>query len=334
MTTKIIDQTSDPGYATLRVVVEKFPGLREMSKTASIDENEFDGLSRDSFAWISQRRFPIHTKEHTALSLGYRKLAHAVPQEVDELLCKAAALYGIDLDTFNPPKMEKVANEYWLLPEIKRFRITSPEDIKPAEEALFHKFAELTVNDRAEAFSRLVDVARHHEVKLSPSTYKLAGFVVTSTRKLKDYLEARQVASGSSPIGKAFAKMAESYRRVPEYWNDRAGQVKLAQAIHELDKEAGISRFYGSKIPDPILTVFNTEKLSEDQVNIGTGMMMDKNKLAALPLSFWEDLLGPEIAKEISPDGQTVDANILAQLLPTLPADTMAVAQRQLAAYK
>ena len=63
-------------------------------------------------------------------------------------------------------------------------------------------------------------------------------------------------------------------------------------------------------------------------------MMIDKNKLAALPLSFWEDLLGPDVAKEISPDGQTVDANILAQLLPTLPADTMAVAQRQLAAYK
>jgi len=331
---KIIDQTSDPGYATLRVVVEKFPGLREMSKTASIDENEFEVLPRDSFAWPSKRRFPIHTKEHTALSLGYRKLAHAVPQEVDELLCKAAELYDISLDLFKSPTMEKTASEYWLLPDIKRFRMTSPEDIKPAEEALFHKFAELTINDRAEAFSRLVDYAKQHEVKLSPSTYKLAGFTVTSTKRLKDYLEARQMAAGASPISKAFAKMAESYKRVPEYWNDRAGQVKLAKAIHELDLEAGINRYYGHKIPDPILTVFNTEKLAEDQVNLGTGMMVDKNKLATLPLSFWEDLLGPDVAKEISPDGQTVDANLLAQLLPTLPSDIMAVAQSQLAAYK
>jgi hypothetical protein len=54
--------------------------------------------------------------------------------------------------------------------------------------------------------------------------------------------------------------------------------------------------------------------------------------LQTLPLSFWEDTLGPDIAKEIAPSG-TVDMTLLSQLLPTLPADLKSALETQLAAY-
>ena len=60
MQNKIVDQTSDSGFATLRVVVERYPELRTFSKTANLDPSEFENLPAESFAWPGQRRFPIH----------------------------------------------------------------------------------------------------------------------------------------------------------------------------------------------------------------------------------------------------------------------------------
>jgi len=333
--TTVIDQTNDPGYSRLRVLTDKFPTLKEFSKTANIAEDEFEKLADSAFAWPAQRKFPVHNKEHAALSIAYRKLASNVPATVDAELNKAAELYGIEKDIYVESPTEKTASEeYWLLPEKSRYRVASADDVKYAETALRHKYAELTIEDRAQTFSRLGVAAKRHDVTLSPSTYKLAGFTVTSTRTLKDYMDARSAASGDTPIGRAFSKIAQEFAGKAAMWNDRQLQIKLASTIHGLDKEAGIDKYYGTKLPDPMLTVFNTEKIAEDQVSLGADFMMDKSKLAALPLDFWKDLLGDDIAAEISTDGQTVNPEALYQLLPTLPADLMAIAQKQLAAYR
>jgi len=334
MTTIPYDQTCDPGYSHLRVVLDRFPELKEVAKTANIDDNEFSNLPDDSFAWPGKRRYPLHTREHTALSLGYRKLAGAVPTEVDQMLEKAASVYEIDPSIFEVSEAEKTASEErYVFPEKQRFLVKTAEDVKLAEQRIREVYPQLTVEDRAEGLFNLCKFAEELGVTLSPSTEKLAGFTLTSTRKLKDWLEARQEVTRGRVYGDAFAKLAESLEGVAPEIHDRTFQVELASAIHELDKEAGITNLYGRKLPDPIQTVFNSEKLAANTLEFGTGMMLDKNKLAALPLSFWKDLLGDSIAAEISSDGETVNPEALMHLLPTLPADVKAIAQKQLASY-
>ena len=117
--TTVIDQTNDPGYSRLRVLVDRFPALREVSKTANIAHDEFAKLADTAFAWPGQRKFPIHSKEHAALSIGYRKLANEkVPPFVDAELEKAASMYDIDEEVFTPVETVKEASEeIWLLPE-------------------------------------------------------------------------------------------------------------------------------------------------------------------------------------------------------------------------
>ncbi len=330
----VIDQTNDPGYATLRVLVDRFPALRDMAKTANIDEDEFTKLADDAFAWPSKRQFPVHTKEHSILSLGYAKLANEkLPVMVTTMLEKAATLYEIEGGVFKEAEIKEAADTYYLLPEKKRFLVSNKEDVKLAEQVLREKYAQLSVEDRAEAFVRLGNIAGAMDVGLSPSTYKLAGFTITSTRELKDWLEARKEASFGTKIAEAYEKLATAYTDVPEHLDDRVTQVKLAQTIHELDKEAGLTGLYGKKLPDPIQTVFNTEKLASEQTKIGS-LGIDDATLASIPLSFWEDALGPDIAKEASLDGQTADPTLLKQILPTLPADLKAVVQTQLAPYR
>lgn len=302
-----------------------------MAKTAELDENEFTDLPASAFAWESRRKFPVHNKAHTAISLGYRKVASAVPLEVDEKLKKAAAAYGIDVSMFDEPEEVKVASDEFFLLESGRFRVASKDDVEYAEKALLRKYAQLTPQERAEAFTNLGKVASHFEVPLQPSTQKLAGFTVTSTQALVDWVEARQAAAEQleSSSASAYAKLAAAYKGGSPYITDRPTQVKLAALLDELDTQAGVDRYYGQSIPDPLQTVFNTEKVAADQVMIGS-LMIDKAKLSGLPLSFWESLLGDDVAKEISTDGEP-DIDKIAPILPTLPQDLAIVAQRQLA---
>jgi len=334
MTTTLYDQTCDPGYAHLRVVLDRFPALQEVAKTANIDEDEFSDLPDSSFAWPGQRRFPLHTREHAALSLGYRKLASAVPREVDEMLEKAAEVYELDDDIY-VASAEKTASaeERYVFPEQQRFLVKTAEDVKLAETRIREIYPTLTVEDRASGMFQLCKLAKEFGVTLHPSTEKLAGFTLTSTQRLKDWLGARREVTRGTVFSDAFDKISQELEGVAPEFHDREIQTKLASAIHELDKEAGLTRLYGRKLPDPIQTVFNSEKLAEDTLELGTGMMLNKQKLAALPLTFWKDLLGDNVASEISSDGETVNPEALMQLLPTLPDDVKAIAQKQLSSY-
>lgn len=328
------DQTCDPGYSYLRTLVARYPKLGEFTKTANIDEGEFSQLPDTAFAWPSERRYPIHTKEHTALSIGYRKLAaQKVPIEVDRTLEKAAHIYEIVDALYAEATEKKALSASYIFPEKQRFMVKSAEDVKLAEQRLRELYTQLSVEDRAEGFQRLRKYARELGVALHPSTEKLAGFTLTSTQRLRDWLDARQEVTRGQVFSEAFEKISSTLDGVAPEFKDEEIQIDLVKAIHKLDKEAGLEKLYGKKLPDPIQTVFNTEKRAEDTVEIGTGFLTDKDRLSSVPLSFWEDVLGEDVVSEISQDNETVDPNMLMQILPTLPNDLKAIVQRQLTAY-
>jgi hypothetical protein len=329
-----IDQTNDPGYARLRVLLGQFPEVRDLVKTANVGPEEFQGLPDSAFAWPGRRQFPIHTREHTALSLGYRKYASAVPQDVDDMLKKAADVYGIDTKIYDKTVTKQAAEERFLIPEKRRFKVASADDVLYAEKVLHEKYAAMSVEDRTAAFYNLCKYAEQFNTKLMPATHKLAGFTITSTRMLKQAFESREMAAkklGSS-YAEAYAKMAGMFEGVEPFVKDRPYQLKLAMALAKMDREAGVDRFYNKSIPDPVRTVFNTDKIASATMKVGTGMLADKQFLSSLPLSFWEDVLGPDIVKEVAPNGE-LNVEVLEQVLPTLPSDIKATVQTQLAAY-
>lgn len=331
-----VDQTNDPGFATLRVLVQRYTELRDMCKTAELDPAAFTELPDDAFAWPGERRYPIHNREQAALSLAYSKVAASpIPSDVLQNLEKAAAIYGVSVTAFDAPTIEKRATEeFWLLPEKRRFRVASPDDVQVAERVLHEKYAQLSVYDRAEAFLQLHNAAEHFNVPLTPSTEKLAGFTITSTQILKDWIEARQEAAIKigSELSSAYGLLASRFKGVRPYITVRNDQIKIASLLNELDHKSGVAQFYGKSILDPLRTVFNTEKLASDAVDLG-GYTFSANKLASLPPSFWSDVLGDDIMREIAPDGN-VKVSTLKEILPTLPRDLKLAVGRQLAAYK
>ena len=331
----IIDQTTDAGFAMLRVLSEKFPAIKEMAKTAELDSDEFSELPTSAFAWPERRMFPLHNREHAVLSLAYSKTASVLPLDVKLNLDRAAEIYGVDTTSFDTESsLEKEASEeHWLLSEQRRFRITSAQDVKLAEQIVSQRYAEFSPVERAEIMHNLVKVAERYEVPLAPSTKKFAGVTLTNTRVLCDWIGARKEAALKihSPLASSYEKLAQAFTNTTDYISDRSYQVKLAKTLSDLDKQSGLDNLYGRKILDPIQTVWNTDKLASQSLSIA-GKMFDKNVLASLPATFWSDAIGPDFAAEIAPGGQ-VDPTALEQIIETLPNDLKASLATNLAAY-
>lgn len=320
---RIIDQYSDPSFGYLVRQVSQMPAIEPFIKSASIEPGDTDALPDTAFAWPSERKFPMHSSEQAALSYAYSKLAADLPTEVTDNLKAALEVYDIPLSAFDTPvvKQASLTDDDYLLPDLRLFPVTSAAEVKYAQARVLEQMSKLDMPHRAMACSNLVKKADHYKVDLHPEVMKLAGFVVSSTRQVQDWLEAR---SAALPVAQhlykvAYETLAEELKAHPPESKDRPGLLKLAAAIAELDEQSGLDRHYDRKIPDPLKTVFNTAKLAAETVDLA-GTMVPVTKLARLPASFWEDLGGRELRDELCPGGK-MDVSKLATIVETLPLD-------------
>jgi hypothetical protein len=333
---KFICQTNDPVQAQLIKVASLFPEAVKEAESADVgDADYFENLPDTCFAMPETRQFPINNREQTLLSIGYSKLASKVPEYVLDSLEKAAQIYDIDTSSmfkFATAEIEAVDEKY-LLPEIKRFKVASATDVPEVEKAFLEFYTKMSTEQRVEAGTNLVKFAEDYSVPLAPGTHKLAGFTLTSTQVLVDWTEARKAAAEKlgSAVAQAYTKVAENLRKLPGYLNNRTDQLALVDMFLDMDKTAGVNAFYGTHIPDPFRTVFNTDKPANSFIKVA-GVLANKQLLAQLPLDFWTDLLGDTGAAEIAPGG-VINPEALAQVVTTLPEDLKVIVEKQLSAY-
>lgn len=213
---------------------------------------------------------------------------------------------------------------HYALPKEKRLPLDSGPQIKLAEHVLCRDYTKLPLEKRADAFSKLVQQARRHDVELNDLTLKMAGMTISSTAVLRDWLEARAAAS-EGKVSEAFDKMAEGLLTAPPYIQDRKDLVKVAATIDELDRKAGLDQYYDRKLPDPLQTVFNTNKLAALMVDLG-GQQVDVAELMQLPPDTWDQLGVPELSEVV----QSGDEATFKQIFDTLPLDIKMTLQAQL----
>ena len=317
----VVDQFSDPVMAHLVRRVSDRPKLAAAIQDFDVDREERDTLPGTAFAWSEKRAFPVHSREHTMLSRVYREGVPNVPAHVDRALKEACEVYGIDESLFARAKVAAApppADEY-LLPDIRRLRVKEAADVKTAEEKLRNEGRNLSIEHRALASRRLVEKAAFYGVNVRDEIRKMAGMTVTDRQPLVDWIEARCEAA---PIEHkdGYQKLANAVKRMPAELRDRAQQVKLAEAIGELDALSGLDRYYDKKLPDPLMTVFNSSKVAGQGVTLA-GRFLPMDRVASYPSTFYSDILGPDIVREASDTSGQMDPYKLAQILETLPTD-------------
>ena len=318
----IIDQFHDPSLAVLVHLVADRPKVAALVSDFDVNPDELDTLPASAFAWPEKRAFPIFSREHAACSRVYRENMSSVPAHVDQTLKEACEVYGIDESIFTREKRAAAFDdpEDYLLPDLKRLKVTNAEQVKVAEEKLVNGFQKLSVEHRAMACKRLVDKAAAYGAKLHPLMHKLAGFTVSTTAVLKDWIEARKEAAEAPEHKAAFSKLASALKGQPAEVRNREQLIKMAEIITELDKKAGLERYYGKKLLDPLLSVFNTNKIAGQGVDVG-GKFMSLERLASYPGTFYGDILGEDIVREASDGRGGMDPHKLAAIIETLPRD-------------
>lgn len=315
----ITDQyNGDPTYAELHVLTRSRPLVREMLKTAEFVKESAASLPSTAFAWEDERRFPVHTRIDTAASILYRsKLGSAVPAHVDAKLAKAAEIFELSDTLFAGTKTAAAPAVDHALKD--RLPLEDEFQIKLAEDVLCRDFERLTLHERADAFSKLAQAAFSNKVALRPLTLKMAGLTTCNTDTLSRWLGARSMAS-TGIVREAFDKLATQIKYAGPELTDRDDLVKLASTIQQLDERAGLEKYYDRKLPDPMLTVFNTEKIAEDSCDVA-GKKVACSKLMHLPSEIWDQVDVPELSK-IAEEGNTVEFK---HAFDTLPYDIKVV---------
>lgn len=324
----VIDQFHDPVLGTLAKIAAERPKLAEAVMRFDVDVSELETLPDDAFAWPEKRAFPVHSREHATLSQAYRiGVGGRVPAYVDATIKEALDVYGVEEATFARSKVAAAphtddASDY-LLPDIKRLRVTEAGHVKTAADRLVSEGNRLSPGHRVLAGARLVEKAAFFGVRVSDEVRKMAGLVATSTPVLADWLEARGQAT-SATFRESYVKLATEVRRLPNELRDRGVQAKLASAIEELDQLAGLDRMWGRRLPDPHASVFNTTKIAGPGVTLA-GRFIPMERMAAYPTSFYADALGSDIVREATDRSGQIDVEKLAAVLGTLPIDMQRV---------
>lgn len=327
----IRDQYHDPSFAFLFHILNENPEARDFVKSASLDVNDESTLPSSAFAWPERRLFPINTPQNTVLSSLYRIKCAAIPVEVDDALKKAQGIYGVKNILDKSAEHQKTAEaqrspapETWILPHLKRLRVKTAEDVKVAERLLLEQYPRLNIEDRAEGFVNLVKVARDLGVSLEPTTHRMAGMTVCTTKTARDWIEARAAAVEEPLFQSAYEKLASAFAHRGEFIQDRDELISAANALAHLDKQAGLDKHYDKRLPDPIRTIFNTEKIAEEMIDMA-GRQIPLSKLAAMPSTFWDDVVGKDIASEFT----AKQGEELRQVLDTLPLDLKLIIKNQ-----
>jgi hypothetical protein len=324
------DQFSDHSLKTLAHSIQENPQLPvDLIKTAALDMDENDMRPDTAFAWPERRLFPIDSPGQAVVSKLYMTKQASVPADVVSRCDRALAVYGVIV-----PLQEKVAaapsEDDYLFPENKRYLVKTAEDVKLAADALWENRFKIPVAARTEACVRLLKIAANNNVRLPDSVLKLAGATCAQAPQLKSWLDARALMAkkaGHGQVGATFEKMA---RAMPEdgLFHDTDDLAKLASAIDELDRAAGLDKRYGRDFPDAVMTVFNTTKIADDTLDVA-GQPVPMDVLLSVDPAVYADLLGDDLAAEFAPGGE-IDPEAFKVIWPTVPYDLQKALRAQL----
>lgn len=280
----------------------------------------------------------MHEPQQAVLSKLYAvKQAEAVPDAVMNRIDKALELYGVSLGDLATEKRAAAQSSNFLLPQYERIVFDTAAHAAPAAEALLSQRHRLKTASLATAATNFVKTAAR--LKLSAEAvptdiWKYAGVTTCDAGVLLDWVEARAVACKDLEKRAMYDEMTRTIRdNFPRsgVLEDRQELIKIAQALESADEASGLSELWGTRLLDPLLTVFNMDKIAGGTVSLA-GQQVPLEKLMAVPEEVFQDILGDDVLAQASVNGQ-LDPEQFSALLSTLPMDLQQLLLTQLGSY-
>ena len=310
-------------------------------------------LPKEAFALESKRLYPMFDKASAWLSSRYfTKFAREIPEPtrymVEGKLKKACVLFGVEWPKeAKKPEMAKLAESDYAMVEkfedksVMKYPVNTKESTERSIEQFGSECALYPPKWRRAAAEKLLKKAGEFKINIHPSSpvHKYTCHTKSpDTIKMAMSLRARYTKSPE--FSKLYCDLIEkSAQEHPD---------AVVDVIELLDKSSGLSRYWDNGIPDPYLSVYkkaeekkeDTDKdlkivavkgrCEEDEEGDETETkhasqsitLAERNvplsQLTQMPLEWYGDLLGEDIAKEIA-DGNEIDEEKLKIILTSLP---------------
>jgi len=327
----VVDVFSDEQHLMLRRIQAEDPACFDLYKNASYDDPAT--LSKHAFADAYARRFPIHSPEHAVLSYLYAEKQAGVDPAVRQRIHDAVEAYGVRMPE-QAPTAQKEAQESvrYLLPQKQAMPVRTADDVRDATDAVRLKAGQLKVASLAEASVNALMIGRDLGMsvdELHPDVYKYAGVVVCDAGLLLDQVDARAAACTDPQHATTYKKIAASIEKrfpVTGMITSRNTLVKIAETLEDLDSRAGLERFYGHMLDNPLKAVFNMNKFAEPSCLIA-GVDVPLSKLMALPDETIDEFVGDGAS------ASKMDPEAFKSMIDTLPADVHRAMMANLKAY-
>ena len=310
-------------------------------------------LPKEAFALESKRLYPMFDKASAWLSSRYfTKFAKEIPEPtkfvVAGKLKKACGLFGVEWPKeAKKQEMVKLAESDYAMVEkfedrsVMKYPINTKESTERSIEQFGNEYALYPPQWRQVTAEKLLKKADEFKINIhqsSPVHKYTCRTKSTDTIKMAMSLRARYTKSPE--FSKLYCDLIEkSAQEHPD---------AVVDVIELLDKSSGLSRYWDNGIPDPYLSVYkkaeekkeDTDKdlkivavkgrCEEDEEGDETEtkhasqsiMLAERNvplsQLTQMPLEWYGDLLGEDIANEIA-DGDEIDEEKLKMILASLP---------------
>jgi len=351
----MIDIHNDDDLVLLAKIAEEEP-LPDFVKQADASLMAMPSeLPKEAFALESKRLYPMFDKASAWLSSRYfTESAKEIPEPsrlmVEGKLKKACSLFGIEWPReTRKPEMAKLAESDYAM--VEKFEdksvIKYPVNTKESTDHSIRQFggecALYPVEWRRTTAEKLLKRAGDFGIDVHPSSPVLKYTCRTKspeTIKMSMHLRARYTKS--EEFSNLYRDLIE--KSAQEHPDTIMGVVEL------LDNASGLARLWDNGIPDPYLSIYKKaeEKKEDTDKDLKIEAVKDKreeddddgcdeteskhasqsitlaernvplSQLTQMPIEWYSDLLGEDIADEIADDGE-IDEEKLKMILASLP---------------
>jgi hypothetical protein len=299
---------------------------------------EPEGLSSSSYADVSGRQFPVHTKAACYVSALYfaenkNRLPNWRQTLVSSGINKAAEQHGILADIQNivhrngelAKEAATINSNDYMVPNEQQYPLRNSEEVKAAAHYLDTFRTVIPLEDRMGMASRVLEKAAAFEMylgdHLNRTLQKYAGLGTCDPSEVADQLSYRSKIAQHESVKKAWSDLGSYVNDNPGFAMDGKALREMAVTIDNLDRQSGIK--YGSlvKAPEEFLFGIVFKEACDtlaSTVGTATGNFYMKNQLSALSKDDVSEMWGEKAASD-SELGIKLDTEKLATIVSSLP---------------
>ena len=346
---EFIDQSMDLTGATTHRLTQLYEPPTFVKQASHEDLNgDPETLQPHVYAFQAKRRLPCHTKAATWMSALFfqdnrKNLAPAIAEQIEAKLLKSAAWWNIKNDVVE--LWEKMANDktrtetslpdelFALVWDVngnkeRRYPLRNAKEVKMASHWFGQYHGEFRFKDKHKIAQKILVKAAEYGAMTDNTELlnRCAGYGYSACETAADAWKqrARLLATSQRDFAEQAHKVAESLAGATFEARDQGIRIKMASLMDDFDRETGLAKLYGEGLDRPEDTLFGiTEKVAssfvDSHVITTTGAVYDKMALDSLDSDTVQSWMGSDFVDAVG--GLTMDADKIAEILPTLPRD-------------